>query len=143
MSDSGVCGSLSRCIQRAALVMCLALPWVMPCHAVEVDGETLRDPTRPMGVTKRQASGPVAEPVYRLEGLIVAAGRRQALINGQLRSQGERFGRTTVVSIQADQVVLDVAGQKSVLRWKPSVAVRKIPVDSAARPAASYSGRDR
>lgn len=122
-----------RVMGRMPILLALLVSgWSAIGLAELVDGEPLRDPTRPTAYRAPAASTEAQKtaPVYRLQGLIVAEGRQQALINGSLRSPGERLGNARIVSIEGDRVVLDVAGEQRVLRWKPPGAVYKTPSES-------------
>lgn len=116
------------------LLACLLAPVTL---AQQIDGESLRDPTQPLQEASRRLVPGVQQPEaesYRLDGIIASTGRKQALINGRLRAEGERFGDARVLLIAPDRVVLDIAGQQSILRWKQTATANKKPATTGGVP---------
>ena len=91
-------------------------------------GEVLPDPTRPAAEAEMLAGGvspPMAGPV--LQSVMLSAGRRNAVISGQLLTEGERFGEASLIRISENEVELSGPEGKQILRLFP--AVEKLPVE--------------
>ncbi|MDP2827009.1 MAG: hypothetical protein Q8O37_00215 [Sulfuricellaceae bacterium] len=91
-------------------------------------GEMLPDPTRPAAEAEMLAGGmaaPIVGPV--LQSVIMSAGRRNAVISGQLLSEGERFGEASLIRISENEVELSGPEGKQILKLFP--AVEKLPVE--------------
>lgn len=90
--------------------------------AVQAPAEQLNDPMRPPG--KEMTSGGKGERQavasrYRLDSVIIAPNRRQAIINGKRLTLGESIGGAKLIDIQTTQVTLQVAGKPHVLTLLP------------------------
>lgn len=103
-----------------------------PVSAALVDGESLRDPTLPPGKMATTGKGAAVQS-YRLSSVLVADDRRQAIVNGKTVRVGSGVDGARVIAIDADRVVLSVAGKSRVLRWKTGAAVRRSPVSEGKR----------
>ncbi len=96
---------------RSTLLLLLAGALASLAHATD---ETRRDPTKPeRWVPRMTTSVPFERPV--LSSVLVSAGRRLAVIDGQLLGVGESHGSFRVRSIEAERVVVNVAGEAVVL----------------------------
>ena len=90
--------------------------------------ENFTDPTRPPasigGIEPNgvalESSGPV------LQSVLIAAGRKIAVISGQNVKLGEKFGEARVVSITESEVVLKNGKDRQTLRLFPDVEKRII-----------------
>lgn len=98
------------------------------------NAETLPDPTRPpaeagyMGsAVAAVASGPV------LQSVMIAPGRRTAVISGQLLMEGELFGEAKLVRIAEGEVVLSSPEGQQTLRLFPDV-VKHMALPPQAQP---------
>jgi MSHA biogenesis protein MshK len=108
---------VSKPVLPIALTLTLALLATVPAIA-----ETLNDPMRPPGkaVLALTAGGKQAVAArYRLDSVIIAANRRQAIVNGKRLTVGEHIGRATLIDVQATQVTLRVAGKSYVVPLLP------------------------
>ena len=88
--------------------------------------QALDDPTRPSGFQAPvQASKPEAS--FSLDSIMIGAGKRLAVINGQMVREGQSLEQARVVRVTPDRVVLSVNGQPRVLRWNTAPQVRTNP----------------
>jgi MSHA biogenesis protein MshK len=93
-------------------------------------GQALRDPTRPPDVAASQpASEATSASGTRLQSVLLSAGRKLAVIDGQTVPLGGRIADATVVEISAGHVVLRRGVQTQTLRLHP--AADKKPVTRA------------
>ena len=67
-----------------------------------------------MAYTPATAPATVAEGVPRLSSVLVAEDRRLAVLNGQLMAEGEERAGVKLWRVQADRVVVSVAGREPV-----------------------------
>ncbi|MBI5918890.1 MAG: hypothetical protein HY849_05915 [Nitrosomonadales bacterium] len=101
------------------------LPLLLVCAAAQA--EELPDPTRPPA----ELSAPVADAARSvaegdvLQSVILAAGRRAAIINGQEVRVGERYGNAKLVEVGEGQAVLQGPQGRRVLSLFPDVVIRK------------------
>ena len=114
----------------------LLLLGVLPMAAA---AEALPDPTRPPGglfVTDGQNAEPVPSG---LQSVIIAPGRRAAIINGQTVELGEKIGDARLVSVTEHEVVLRGKHGKQVMTMFPGVTMRPktVPKSLVARPLAT------
>lgn len=77
------------------------------------------DPTRPpdVGAGAQLAT----QPASRLQSVLIAPGRRRAVINGKTVAIGSRVGDATVVRISPSAVVLEGAKGSETLKLYPAV----------------------
>lgn len=91
-----------------------------------VQAESLRDPTRPpaelgvvaAGGAEMAAKGPV------LQSVLISAGRKSAIIGGQVVGLGEKYGEARVIKITESEVVLKTGTITETLRLFPDVEKR-------------------
>ncbi|MEN6584877.1 MAG: hypothetical protein ABFE02_02350 [Sulfuricella sp.] len=98
--------------------------------------EGLPDPTRPAQEAGFSAGGnatPDAGPV--LQSVKIAAGRRTAVISGQVVAEGERFDAAKVVSISESEVVLLGPEGRQTLKLFPGVEKRVAQTKQEPLPA--------
>ncbi|MCH7867431.1 MAG: hypothetical protein IH881_07010 [Myxococcales bacterium] len=90
----------------------------------------LKDPTRPPDSSKLEEAGVdvSASSPYALTAILVAKGRRIAVINGQPVQAGDQVANATVVSIFRDKVVLRARTGDLTLRLLP----RSIKISEAS-----------
>ncbi|MEX1033876.1 MAG: hypothetical protein WDZ30_10995 [Cellvibrionaceae bacterium] len=89
------------------LAMTLALAISVPLAA-----DQLSDPTRPLNY--RQAGS--AEARLELNSILIAKGRRIAVINGQQVAEGERSGNIYVLRILPNRVIISRNGNEIELK---------------------------
>ena len=80
--------------------------------ATAAGASDLSDPTRPL---RFRAPSQVTQTL-ELNSILIAEGRRFAVVNGQQLAERERIGRWRVVRIEPDRVVMSDNGQTRVLR---------------------------
>ena len=74
----------------------------------------LPDPTRPQG------AAPAAAGALRgVQSILISARRKQAVVNGQTVTIGDRCGDAVVVDIRPYEVILQRAGRETRLRLVP------------------------
>lgn len=100
--------------------------------------EVLPDPTRmPAEVSAPAAAGgAAAAPDSGLQSVIIAPGRRVAIINGQTVKQGGKYGDSRLIEVNESSVVLRGPEGKQVLSLFPGVEIKK----SMAQPLPGKSG---
>ena len=84
------------------------------------DATQARESPTPAAVAAPNPAAPIpgAEPLHRITGIMLSAGRRLALVDGRIVSLGDRVGPDTVREIRADAVVLtDDAGDERLLKF--------------------------
>lgn len=88
-------------------------------------GQALSDPTRPPGGSAApipgQASVEETPPGTQLQSVLIAAGRRVAVINGQTVALGGMVGEAKVIRISETEVVLRRGAENEVLKLYPGV----------------------
>lgn len=95
----------------SAALLAMAVLWVSPLQAME-------DPTRPPTAKAISSYTPVKKskrPRWTLHSTLVSSGRRTAVINDRVVSQGDRINGATVVSIQPSAVRLRDRGREVTL----------------------------
>lgn len=107
-----------RVLTSAAISTCLAL-------APAAQAQALMDPTRPPDVAPHGAAGtvgaPGAAPASRLQSVLIAPGRRIAVIDGVTVPLGGKIGDATLVRVSETEVVLRRDGQNEVLKLLPGI----------------------
>jgi hypothetical protein len=111
---------------------------VLLASAAVVAAEELpvRDPMRPFAATRATggASPAVAGPRFVLTAVVLAAGRRVAVVNGEPRLLGETVGGATIVAIEADAVRLQEGGNELVIPLGRRAQVRSAAVQGETVP---------
>lgn len=91
----------------------------------------LLDPTRPPTVAPSQSPQATPEPPGpQLQSVLLAPGRKIAVINGESVALGEKLGGATLVRVSETEVVLKDGAEMRVLKLYPSV--EKSPVGQSA-----------
>lgn len=88
-------------------------------------GETLRDPTKPLG--HRVAPQGQHNSAYNLNSVLISAQRKQAVINGVTLREGQVIpdsGGVIVKRISPQTVVVQQGAKTWALRLAPSVVIR-------------------
>ena len=87
--------------------------------------QALSDPTRPpLELIAPAATGPggVGAPAHpRLESILLSSTRKGAIISGQYVPLGGKFGKASLVKINATEVILEKDEGPEVLQLFPSV----------------------
>jgi len=104
--------------------------------SITAAAETLPDPTMmPAGVSAPVPAG--ATPDNGLQSIIIAPGRRAAIINGQTVEQGGKYGDARLIRVNESSVVLRGTQGKQVLRLFPGVEIRKDEPHTLHKPLAA------
>lgn len=77
--------------------------------------EALRDPTRPYTAAERRA---VATPRFVVNAIIVSPERQVAILNGRRVGVGASVDNATVVSIDKDELILEINGKRQTVRLR-------------------------
>ena len=97
----------------------------------------LADPTRPPNAPSASAANEPAPAGLRLQSILIAPGRRIAVIDGHTVAQGGKLGDATVSRIDASSVTLLVGDERKVLQLLPDAARKTV------RERAKGAGKDR
>lgn len=81
----------------------------------------LADPTRPPTASPETMSSPAAAPAARLQSVLIAPGRKVAVIDGRTVKLGERIGDARVVAISPAQVTLQKGAERQTLQLHPGI----------------------
>ena len=73
----------------------------------------LRDPTRPYTAVEQRAAG---SPRFVVNAIIVSEDRRVAIVNGRRVGVGSSLSGARVISIDKDQLVLEIDGKRVTAR---------------------------
>ncbi len=122
-------GSMSRLWKLGWGLLLGVLPAV-------VLAEVLPDPTRMPAEVSAPAAGEAATPNSGLQSVLIAPGRRVAIINGQTVVQGGKYGDSRLIRVNESSVVLRGPQGKQVLSLFPGVGIKK----SVAQPLPGKSG---
>tara|TARA_B100001179_G_C18230414_1_gene249731 strand:+ start:54 stop:386 length:333 start_codon:yes stop_codon:yes gene_type:complete len=107
---------MTRLFGRAALLTVLL---------VGAQAFALDDPTRPYTATMSGSSDQAKTAVYQLGSILISDQRRVAVINGHPKVVGDRIGQAKVTRIGVDRVELSVGGKSQILRWQPTLSIKK------------------
>ena len=99
-------------MNRVLMMLLVTAGLVAPVTAAAV----LRDPTRPAS-----AAGDSPQARWVLQTTVVSAVRRQAMINGEWLTEGDRIRGATVQHIESNAVTLRHDGKQIQLRMAPAV----------------------
>jgi MSHA biogenesis protein MshK len=94
---------------RPAAVICVL---ALAAAAVGAEELPLRDPLRPYTPGPANPAIGAAERGLELTAVVIGPQRKIAVINGELRREGERFDGITVVRIERGAVRLQRAGEE-------------------------------
>jgi MSHA biogenesis protein MshK len=83
---------------------------------IGADELPLRDPLRPYTPGPASAPNATAERGLELTAVVIGSERRIAVINGELRREGDRFDGVTLVRIERGAVHLQRSGEDWTLR---------------------------
>jgi MSHA biogenesis protein MshK len=112
---------IRKWLMRSSILLCTV---TLPAWAA---GQGMPDPTRPpdsfrngQGTITQQATvGPV------LQSVLVAPGRKVAIISGQAVSLGEKFGDARVIKITESEVALSGSNGVQTLKLFPGVEIHE------------------
>jgi len=94
--------------------------------------QALGDPMRPppeasasVSVARGEAQG--SESASRLQSVLIAPGRRVAVIDGRTVGLGERVGDATLIAIAESEVTLQRGAERQTLKLHPSIEKKPVP----------------
>lgn len=88
------------------------------------DGEKLKDPTQPYDWAKPKKRAKPKQS-YKLNYLLYASERKQAIINGKSVTVGDYVSGAKVLKISESSVHLLVNDRTKVLRWKQPISIKR------------------
>ena len=88
------------------------------------NGEVLNDPTQPSNWAKPKKVSQVKRS-YKLNYLLYADDRKQAIINGKSVVEGDRVSGAKVIKISENSVTLSTESGSKVLRWKQPASIKR------------------
>jgi MSHA biogenesis protein MshK len=98
---------------RFATLLCLL---VLDAPCVLAQELPLRDPLRPYTAGPAGVSVGATQQSLELTAVVIGSERRIAVINGEIRREGDRFDGITLVRIERGAVHLQRAGEDWVMR---------------------------
>jgi MSHA biogenesis protein MshK len=104
--------------------MCAMFALFDPAAAVAQAG--LVDPTRPPNVVDAGLPSEATPAGMQLQSVLIAPGRRIAVIDGQTVALGGRLGEAKIVRIDEASVTLLVGQEKQVLQLLPESAKKTV-----------------
>lgn len=128
-------GSMKNAVELQKILLLLLL---FPLVAI---AETLPDPTRPPGDLFVSAGRAAEKEPSGLQSVIIAPGRRAAIINGQTVELGDKIGDERLIEVDEHSVVLRGKQGRQVLTMFPEVKMKKKtpPVSLATDTASAKS----
>jgi MSHA biogenesis protein MshK len=93
--------------------------------ALTAGAEALPDPTRIPATISTPVVTDSVKQESGLQSIIIAPGRRAAIINGQTVEQGGKYGDARLIKVNESSVVLRGPQGKQILRLFPGVEIRK------------------
>lgn len=89
-----------------------------------LNGEVLKDPTQPSDWAKPKKVSRVKQS-YKLNYLLYADDRKQAIINGKSVVEGDQVSGAKVINISENSVTLSTEYGSKVLRWKQPASIKR------------------
>lgn len=121
---------LLKFILRHAKLEILAIGMILNTALADSDiPDYLPDPTRPSiaKAAKVQEKATVSEKTYSLQSIIMSAGKRAAVINGEYVKEGSLIGKALVREISAQAVTLEYGGRRAVLKLFKNQGIKRQP----------------
>lgn len=109
-------------VQRAASVVCMLV--VATAFAPSVAAENLRDPTRPANLERPAMEGGQSYSGPQLQSVLIAPGRKAAVIDGQSIKLGDKFGDARLVRVTDSEVTLQRGNDMQILKLFPGAEKR-------------------
>ncbi|WP_199688097.1 hypothetical protein [Noviherbaspirillum sedimenti] len=124
--------SLSKACKALSLCCCILL---LASGFAARAADNLPDPTRPPAAPDAGEAAPAAASGPVLQSVLIAAGRRVAVVSGQTVQVGDRLGDARVAKIAEGEVVLVRGGQSQTLKLFPGIEKQRATGGSTARDA--------
>lgn len=121
---------LSNFMLRHASSSILAILMILNTASANSDiPDYLPDPTKPSiaKAAKVQEKATVSEKTYSLQSIIMSAGKRAAVINGEYVKEGSVIGKALVRDISAQAVTLEYDGRLAVLKLFKNQGIKRQP----------------
>lgn len=109
-------------VQRVATVVCLLV--VATAFAPSAAAENLRDPTRPANLEPSAMDGGQSYSGPQLQSILIAPGRKAAVIDGQSIKLGDKFGDARLVRVTDSEVALQRGNDMQILKLFPGAEKR-------------------
>lgn len=108
--------------RQAVKWLCAGMLSMLMVSGVRAEGA---DPTRPpAALLAEPAPGGAAPASTRLQSVLISAGRKSAIIGGQLVHLGDKYGEARVTRITESEVVLKTGSTTETLKLFPDVEKR-------------------
>ena len=119
-----MCKRILCSLPALIMVMCFSSAMTFAGTMTLSDGTELKDPTEPSdwAQPKQRAK---AKQVYKLNYLLYASERKQAIINGKTVAVGDHVSGAKVLKITENSVHLLVNDGTKVLRWKQPISIKR------------------
>ncbi len=131
----GMGGGIVAAVAISAAVAAAAIAGIAPANS-----QGLPDPMRPANVLATPTGTGEAGPgELRLQSILLAPGRKLAVINGQNVRLGEKYGDAVLVKLTAGEAVLKTGDQLQTL--KLFAALEKKKADSGKLPRTHMKDR--
>lgn len=120
--------------QQAVKWLCAGMLAMLPVAGAWAEGAP--DPTRPPTalLTEPAGAAPGAKPASSgLQSVLISAGRKSAIIGGQLVHLGDKYGEARVTRITEGEVVLKTGSTTETLKLFPDVEKRAVRGDRRKR----------
>ncbi|UZE95787.1 hypothetical protein [Alkalimarinus alittae] len=115
---------IGRRLQVVLYVAVFASPAGVASTMTLSNGDVLKDPTQPAKWATPKRENKV-EKAYKLNYLLFANDRKQAIINGVSVVEGDRVNGAKVIKISEDSVLLSTEYGSKVLRWKQPASIKR------------------
>lgn len=113
--------------QHAVKALCAGMLVMFLASGAWAEGAS--DPTRPPAALLAEPTGaaPGAGPASaRLQSVLISAGRKSAIIGGQLVHVGDKYGEARVTRITESEVALKTGSTTEILKLFPDVEKRAV-----------------
>jgi MSHA biogenesis protein MshK len=103
-------------------------------------GQSLADPTRPPNVTAGRDNEELEPPANQVQSVLIARGRRIAIVNGTTVRVGDKLGDAVVKSISEAGVVLQYSDHAETLKLLGDIKRRPVRTARSAENKNSRQG---
>jgi MSHA biogenesis protein MshK len=114
--------AMSTAYRLAGLLLCAA-----SLDAVQAaPGQGIADPMRPPNVVAGRDNEELEPPANQVQSVLIARGRKVAIVNGQTVRVGDKLGEAVVKSISESGVVLQFADRTETLKLLGDIQRRPV-----------------